>query len=360
VLSGLMADFFEGAIKKLQEKIWDCDLEATKAYYRKKIEEAEKALSAEKPAARSSYGLELSLLLLLDGLRLYEPHSDYYAALSLAARAQHGLRRLHAERLLLLGLLQPRGRDGRRLLLGLPQRLPRRLPFGLPLGLSFRLPLGLSLRLRVQGGGALRRAPAAEEAESFYRGIRPWLLVRGEDAVLIVPPNRVYKLGGSALGLLSWLDGGGRLRDLPGLDEARAARAPGLFRGAARRLRGPLARRNVVPTGRRGFGRVGYDFDFTRLPILGEAALTYRCNERCRFCYAACGEASWGSLPLADASLERRGERAPHRGMEADHPRLQERGQDTLLLLHGRRAALEARPRGARRLRAGPSGLAST
>ena len=41
VLSGLMADFFEAAIKKLQEKVWDCDLEATKTYYRKKIEEAE-------------------------------------------------------------------------------------------------------------------------------------------------------------------------------------------------------------------------------------------------------------------------------------------------------------------------------
>jgi len=47
---------------------------------------------------------------------------------------------------------------------------------------------------------------------------------------------------------------------------------------------------------------VGYDFDFTRLPILGEAALTYRCNERCRFCYAACGEASCSSPSLLDAA----------------------------------------------------------
>jgi radical SAM protein with 4Fe4S-binding SPASM domain len=47
---------------------------------------------------------------------------------------------------------------------------------------------------------------------------------------------------------------------------------------------------------------VGYDFDFTRLPILGEAALTYRCNERCRFCYAGCGEASCSTPSLADAA----------------------------------------------------------
>ncbi|MCK7486171.1 MAG: hypothetical protein MZU97_11955 [Bacillus subtilis] len=35
VLSGLLADFFEDAIKRLQEKIWDCDLEATRAFYRR-------------------------------------------------------------------------------------------------------------------------------------------------------------------------------------------------------------------------------------------------------------------------------------------------------------------------------------
>jgi radical SAM protein with 4Fe4S-binding SPASM domain len=138
-------------------------------------------------------------------------------------------------------------------------------------------------------------------AESFYRGIKPWLLVRGEDAVLIVPPNRVYKLGGSALGLLSWLDGGGRLSRMPGLDEARAAELLAFFEElrAAYEGRAPEGSR---PDGTRGFGRVGYDFDFTRLPILGEAALTYRCNERCRFCYAACGEASCSSPSLLDAA----------------------------------------------------------
>jgi hypothetical protein len=33
-LSGLLTDFFEGLIKDLQEKLWDCDMEATKTYYR--------------------------------------------------------------------------------------------------------------------------------------------------------------------------------------------------------------------------------------------------------------------------------------------------------------------------------------
>jgi radical SAM protein with 4Fe4S-binding SPASM domain len=154
--------------------------------------------------------------------------------------------------------------------------------------------------MRVRGGALSLRLPRAlagtlAEAESFYRGIRPWLLVREEDAVLIAPPNRVYKLGGSSLGLMSWLDGGGRLLETPGLDEARALEVLAFIED----LRAAYEGRS--PEGERGFGRVAYDFDFTRLPVLGELALTYRCNERCRFCYAGCGDSLCASPASADA-----------------------------------------------------------
>jgi len=39
VLSGVLSDFFEKVLARLQEKVWDCDAEATKAYYRKKLEQ---------------------------------------------------------------------------------------------------------------------------------------------------------------------------------------------------------------------------------------------------------------------------------------------------------------------------------
>ncbi len=151
-------------------------------------------------------------------------------------------------------------------------------------------------------------------AESFYRGIRPWLLVREEDAVLIVPPNRVYKLGGSALGVFSWLDSGGHLAEMPGL--AGLPRAAGIGAGEGRAAddrAGELlsffeelraAYEGRAPAGPTGFGRVAYDFSFTKLPILGELALTYRCNERCLFCYAACGDSSCSSPSLVDAAAE--------------------------------------------------------
>ena len=40
--------------------------------------------------------------------------------------------------------------------------------------------------------------------------------------------------------------------------------------------------------------RIPYTFDFTRLPILGEIAITYACNNACRFCYAGCGSKGCG------------------------------------------------------------------
>ena len=130
------------------------------------------------------------------------------------------------------------------------------------------------------GRGELARL---RDCESFYRSMRPWLLLREEDSVLIVPPNRVYKLGGSASRIASWLDAGGRLAELPGLDAGRALELCRFFD----ELRAACEGRE--PEG--GFARVRYGFDFSALPILGEAALTYRCNERCRFCYAGCGPA---------------------------------------------------------------------
>jgi radical SAM protein with 4Fe4S-binding SPASM domain len=169
----------------------------------------------------------------------------------------------------------------------------------------------MSLRAALARGARPDRALRARlaEAESFYRGIRPWLLVREEDAVLIVPPNRVYKLGGSALGILSWLDAGGRLAELPGLSGAPGEGRAGELLSFLEELRAAYEGR--APGGSGGFGRVAYGFDFTRLPVLGELALTYRCNERCLFCYASCGEASCSSPSTADAAAPPPGGEGP-------------------------------------------------
>jgi radical SAM protein with 4Fe4S-binding SPASM domain len=118
--------------------------------------------------------------------------------------------------------------------------------------------------------------------EEEYRQLKPWLLFREEDSVLILPPNKVYKLGGSGAAIVGFLQRGGRLRDIPGLDEGKLADLERFFAQLAAASSGEAVELERVP----------YDFAFTRLPILGELALTYGCNERCRFCYAACGDAA--------------------------------------------------------------------
>lgn len=137
------------------------------------------------------------------------------------------------------------------------------------------------------GGGEGRSARASlarrlGDLERRYRALAPWLLFRAEDGVLILPPNRVYKLGGSGAKVLAWLAGGGRLGDIPGMDHSRAADLDAFLL----QVEDASAGRPVE------LGRVPYDFSFTRLPVIGELALTYRCNAACLFCYAGCGEAT--------------------------------------------------------------------
>lgn len=112
----------------------------------------------------------------------------------------------------------------------------------------------------------------------FWRQVRSRLLLRTEDDVLILPPNRVYKLNSTAKALLLFLEAGGRLAEFPGLDEKKARDTDAFFRSLEAALSGR----------RPDADRVAYDFSFTRLPVLAELAVTYRCNNRCRFCYAGC------------------------------------------------------------------------
>ncbi|HRZ90746.1 MAG TPA: radical SAM protein, partial [Spirochaetia bacterium] len=70
----------------------------------------------------------------------------------------------------------------------------------------------------------------------------------------------------------------GRLDDFPGLNAGRARETDVFFRSLEAALSGR----------RPDADRVAYDFSFTRLPVLAELAVTYRCNNRCRFCYAGC------------------------------------------------------------------------
>jgi radical SAM protein with 4Fe4S-binding SPASM domain len=144
-----------------------------------------------------------------------------------------------------------------------------------PLG----LPFGVPFRVRIGRRALIRRRFRFDRERAFLRTASKYLLYRPEDDVLIVPPNRVYKLNASAAAIYRYAVAGGDLALLPGLDERRALDVRAFFSDLADACAGKPVSLERVP----------YDFSFTSLPVLGEIAITYRCNNRCLFCYAGCG-----------------------------------------------------------------------
>jgi radical SAM protein with 4Fe4S-binding SPASM domain len=111
-----------------------------------------------------------------------------------------------------------------------------------------------------------------------------YLFVREEDGILILPPNRVYKLNKTGISLVRYLKQGGSFTDAgtPGSPfTGKESEIESFFR-----LLAGLCN-NESETGQY-LERIPFSFSFTQLPILGEIAVTYRCNNRCQFCYAGC------------------------------------------------------------------------
>ncbi len=113
----------------------------------------------------------------------------------------------------------------------------------------------------------------------FWRILSPYAYARMEDNVVILPPNLVYKTNATGARLVSFVNAGGCFADIPGFCARRAAEIDSFFKTI-----------KAVYEGRKPvMDRIAYSFDFTSLPVLGEIAVTYDCNNRCRFCYASCG-----------------------------------------------------------------------
>ncbi|MCX7026712.1 MAG: radical SAM protein [Spirochaetes bacterium] len=124
----------------------------------------------------------------------------------------------------------------------------------------------------------VKSAPDLSWVPGFWAQVRDYIFVREEDEVVILPPNMVYKTNRTGIAVLRWIDSDRPLASIPGMDNAKLGDIEN-FLGDIRDLYdGKPVSTSSVP----------YDFQFTRLPILGELAVTYRCNNACRFCYAGC------------------------------------------------------------------------
>ncbi|OHD70508.1 MAG: hypothetical protein A2177_07225 [Spirochaetes bacterium RBG_13_68_11] len=134
--------------------------------------------------------------------------------------------------------------------------------------------------------------------DGFFREVRGHVFVRSEDGVLILPPNQVFRLNEGGLRIVSHLLSGRPIARLPGIADGDRAREVHEF---CSDLRDFYQGDSSGLDARSSVELLPYTFDFTRLPILGEIAVTYACNNACRFCYAGCGPGASPPMTLAEA-----------------------------------------------------------
>ncbi len=127
-------------------------------------------------------------------------------------------------------------------------------------------------------------------ASQFVDSTRRYLFVRPEDGVLIMRPNKVHHLNPTAAAMLAALyDGSGV--DVRQVVTQTAARYQVEPQRVADDLEALLRSLGVLLSNRPGCTPAVRQTPFgthqRQYPVLGEIALTYRCQNRCTFCYAS-------------------------------------------------------------------------
>ncbi|MHC5212097.1 MAG: radical SAM protein [Planctomycetota bacterium] len=129
--------------------------------------------------------------------------------------------------------------------------------------------------------------PDLSWVDEWIARVRPYVFVRTEDDVLIKRPNQAQRLNPQGARIMAALLDGETIGGL--LD--RVGRAPERVRDVhlflfevKRFLEGRLEEGNRSPA----VEVAPFELPFSKLPILSEVAVTYRCNLSCSFCYAGC------------------------------------------------------------------------
>lgn len=123
--------------------------------------------------------------------------------------------------------------------------------------------------------------------DEFVAAVRPWIFVRTEDNLLIKRPNEAVKLNAEGARILKALLEGetiGALLDRLGRAPERVEEVALFLFDVRRHLEGRLDALNRT----RATEVEPFALGFSKLPVLSEVAITYRCNLRCTFCYAGC------------------------------------------------------------------------
>jgi radical SAM protein with 4Fe4S-binding SPASM domain len=144
----------------------------------------------------------------------------------------------------------------------------------------------------VAGNAHLKmdRMALHEFATEFITSTRDYVFIRPEDNLLILRPNKIHHLNQTATDMLTTLYAQETPDVAAVVDEAAARYGVPEAQVAAdlERLLKSLAlvlqdREGAAPALR----RTPFGSHFRELPVLSEIALTYRCQNRCTFCYAS-------------------------------------------------------------------------
>ena len=123
--------------------------------------------------------------------------------------------------------------------------------------------------------------------DGFVDRIRSYVFVRLSDRVLIRMPNEAFKLNATGVRLLDFLLNGGSVKEIlkaRSFDAELPEQLQVFFTDLSRMLDSPLCEHYQSS----GLERVPFDLGYIELPILSEVAVTWKCNIKCRFCYASC------------------------------------------------------------------------
>jgi radical SAM protein with 4Fe4S-binding SPASM domain len=127
-------------------------------------------------------------------------------------------------------------------------------------------------------------------AESFIASTRDYVFIRAEDRLLILRPNKVYHLNATAVEMLGALYTAERV-DVDAFAREFAKRYNVVPERIERDLDALLDSLRWMLRDKPGRGpsvrRVPFGTHEIKYPVLSEIALTYRCNNRCAFCYAS-------------------------------------------------------------------------
>ncbi len=123
--------------------------------------------------------------------------------------------------------------------------------------------------------------------DEFIARVKPYIFVRLEDNLLIKRPNAAFKLNPMGAKILYALVQGQSIRHIlkkVGQDPQKQRDILNFLCGVRQQLEGTLDEFSLNPA----VAVSPFDMNFSRLPVLSEVAVTYRCNLSCRFCYAGC------------------------------------------------------------------------